>query len=163
MDSHLVTVEVSVEGLTGQGVQLDSFTLDENWLERLNTQAVQRRCTVEHDGVFRDGFFEDVPHFGALTLHHPLRGANVLSIGLLDQALHDEWLEQLQRHELRQTALVQFQLRADDNNRTAGVVHTLTQQVLTEASLLTFQQVREGLQWAVAGARDRASATAVIE
>ena len=163
MDSHLVTVEVSVEGLTRQRVQLDSFSLDEDWLERLNTQAVQRRRTVEHDGVLCDGFFEHIPHFGPLALHHPLRRANVLGIGLLHQALHDEWLEQLQRHKLRQTALVQFQLWADNNHRTAGVVDTLTQQVLTEAPLLTFQQVRERLQRTVAGARDGASATAVVE
>ena len=72
MHGHLVTVEVGVERLTGQRVQLDSFTLNQHRLERLNTQAVQRRRTVQHHRVLRNGFFQHVPHLGALAFHHAL-------------------------------------------------------------------------------------------
>jgi hypothetical protein len=47
VDSHLVTIEVSVERCTDEGVKLDRFTLDELWLEGLDTQTVQRWRTVE--------------------------------------------------------------------------------------------------------------------
>ena len=50
-------------------------------------------------------------------------------------------LKQFQRHLLRQTALMQFEFRTDGNNRTTGVVNTLTKQVLTETTLLTFEHI----------------------
>ena len=43
-----------------------------------------------------------------------------------------EGLEQLERHQLGQSALMQLELRADHNHRTAGVVDALAKQVLTE-------------------------------
>ena len=54
VDSHLVTVEVSVESRTHQGVQTDGLTFDELRLECLNTQTVQCRSTVQQN---RAGFF----------------------------------------------------------------------------------------------------------
>src|SRR5690606_22756229 len=81
----------------------------------------------------------------------------------VDQALDHERLEQLQSHLLGQTALVQLQLRADDDDRTAGVVDALAEQVLTEAALLALEHVAERLQRTVAGAGDGASTTAVVE
>ena len=47
-------------------------------------------------------------------------------------------LKKLKRHLLRQTTLVQFQLRPNDNYRTPRVVHAFAQQVLTEATALAF-------------------------
>ena len=46
--------------------------------------------------------------------------------------LHHERLEELEGHLLGQAALVQQQLRADDDDRTAGVVDALAEQVLAE-------------------------------
>src|SRR5690606_3369757 len=88
---------------------------------------------------------------------------DVLRVTEVDQALDDERLEQLQSHLLGQTALVQLQLRTDDDDRTARVVHALAEQVLAEATLLALQHVAEGLQGAVAGTGDGATATAVVE
>ena len=48
-----------------------------------------------------------------------------------------ERLEQLESHLLRETALIHLQLRTNDDNGTSGVVDALTEQVLTETSLLT--------------------------
>ena len=58
---------------------------------------------------------------------------------------------------------MQLQLRTNDNNGTARVVHALTQQVLAEAALLALEQVRQGLQRTVARTGNRTAAAAVIE
>jgi hypothetical protein len=50
------------------------------------------------------------------------------------QLAEDEGLEQLERHLLRQAALVQLERRADHDHRTAGVVDALAEQVLAEAA-----------------------------
>ena len=56
-----------------------------------------------------------------------------------------------------------FRFGPDHDDRTARVVHALAQQVLTEATLLALEHVRQRLQRTVAGARDRAAAAAVVE
>ena len=66
---------------------------------------------------------------------------DVLRVAQVDQALHHERLEQLQRHPLGQAALVQLELRADDDDRTAGVVDALAEQVLAEPALLALEHV----------------------
>ena len=68
MDSHLVAVEVSVEGGADQRVQLDGVAFDQNGLKCLNAQAVQGRCTVQQNGMALDDGFERVPHLGGSTL-----------------------------------------------------------------------------------------------
>ena len=59
----------------------------------------------------------------------------------IDKLLHDERLEQFERHELRQTALMQFEGRTTHDDRTAGVVDALTEKVLTESALLALKHV----------------------
>src|SRR5690242_21078470 len=51
--------------------------------------------------------------------------------------------EQLQRHLLGETALVQLQVRADDDDGAARVVHALSEQVLTEAAFLALEHIGE--------------------
>ena len=46
VNSHLVTIKVSVECGTDERVQLNCFTLHELRLKRLDTQTVQGRCAV---------------------------------------------------------------------------------------------------------------------
>ena len=70
VNSHLVAVEVGVERGAYQRVNLDGFTFDQDWLERLDTKTVQRRCTVQHDRVFLDDLGEDIPHFALATFNH---------------------------------------------------------------------------------------------
>src|ERR687893_479706 len=60
-------------------------------------------------------------------------------------------------------ALVQAQRRAGHDDRAARVVHALAQQVLAEAALLALEHVAQGLQGAVARARDGPAAAAVVE
>ncbi len=160
---HLVTVEVGVERGADQRVDLDGLALDQLRLEGLDAQAVQRRCAVEQHRVLADDLFEDVPHHRTRALDHALGRLDVLRVREVDQPLHDERLEQLQRHALGQAALVQLELRADDDDRTAGVVDALAEQVLAEPALLALEQVRQRLQRTVARPGDRTAAPAVVE
>ena len=160
---HLVAVEVRVERGADERVDADGLALDQDRLEGLDAEAVQGRCAVEHDRVLADDLFEHVPDHAAAAVDHALGALDVLRVVEVDQALHDERLEQLERHGLGQAALVQLELRADHDDRTARVVDTLAEQVLAEAALLALEHVRDGLQGAVAGTRDGAAAAAVVE
>ena len=163
VDSHLVAVEVGVESVADERVDLDRLALDEDGLEGLDAEAVQGRRPVEQHRVLVDDLLEHVPDLGDHRLDHLFRRLDVLHGFALDQLGHDERLEELERHQLRQAALVQPQARAGDDHRAAGVVDALAEQVLAEAALLALEHVGERLQRPVAGARDRAPATAVVE
>ena len=160
---HLVTIEVSVIGRTHQWVQLNRFTFNQLWLERLNTKTVKCWCTVQHHWVLTDNFREDVPYLWGFALNHFLRSFNGCRQTAVLQLGEDERLEQLQSHLLRQTTLVQTQLRTYGNYRTARVVNTLTKQVLTETTLLTFNHVCKRLQWTLVRTCDRTATTSVIQ
>ena len=161
--SHLVAVEVGVEGGADERMQLDGLALDEHRLEGLDAQTVQGWCAVQQHRMVDDDLFQHVPHVAGTAIDGTLGGLDVGGVLKLDQALHDEGLEQLQRHLLRQAALVQLQRRADDDNGTAGVVDALAEQVLAEAALLALEHIGDGLQRTVAGAGHGATATAVVE
>ena len=167
---HLVTVEVGVERRADERVDLDGLALDQLRLERLDTQPVQGGRAVEQHRVLGDDLFEHVPHVGvalvvvtAGALDLPLGALDVLRVVQVDQPLHDERLEQLERHLLGQAALVQLQLRADDDDRTARVVDALAQQVLAEPALLALEHVGQALERPVTRTGDRTSAAAVVE
>src|SRR5688572_18553239 len=82
---------------------------------------------------------------------------------MLLQPADDERLVQLQRDLLRKAALVQLELRADDDDGAGRVVDALAEQVFAEATLLALDHVRQRLQRTVAAAQHRAAAAAVVE
>jgi hypothetical protein len=61
------------------------------------------------------------------------------------------------------SALVELELGADDDDRAAGVVDALAQQVLAEPTLLALEHVAQGLQAMVARARDGPATAAVVD
>ena len=65
---HLVTVEVGVECRAHQRMQLDRLAFDQDRLESLDTQTVQRRRAVQHHRMLAYHLFEDVPHDRALPI-----------------------------------------------------------------------------------------------
>src|SRR5690606_7206070 len=75
----------------------------------------------------------------------------------------DERAVEFQRHRLGQAALVQLQLGTDDDHRTPGVVHALTEQVAAEATLLPLEHIAEGLEFAPSAAAERLPALAVVD
>ena len=163
MDGHLVAVEVGVERGADQRVKLDRLALDQHRLERLDAEAVKRRRAVEQHRMLADHLVEDVPDFLALFFD-PLLGlleGHRQTLGV--EARVDERLEQLERHLLRQAALVELQLRTGDDDRTARIIDALAEQVLAEAALLALEHVGQRLQRTLVGAGDGAAAAAVVE
>ena len=146
MDCHLVAIEVGVEGGTAQGVQTHRLPLNQLRLECLDTQTVQGRGTVHQHRMPFQYVFEDVPYHGILTFHNLLGRFHGLDNAAFQHLTDNERLEQFRRHILGKPHFVHLQIRAYHDNRTPGVIDTLTQQVLTETSLLPFQTVGQGFQ-----------------
>ncbi|CAB4615974.1 unannotated protein [freshwater metagenome] len=163
MDGHLIAVEVRVECGADERMDLDGLAFDEHRLERLDAETMQRGGTVEHDRVFLDDLFEDIPHLRTTTLDHALGRLDVLRQFGIDKLLHDERLEQFERHELGKTALVQLEGRATHDDRTTGVIDALAEKVLTEAALLALEHVGQRLQRTIARAGDRTATATVVE
>ena len=163
VDGHLIAVEVGVERGAGQRMQLDGLAFDQHGLEGLNSQTVQRGSAVQQNGVILDDFFEDVPHHRVLLLDQFLGLLDGGAMAALFQAMIDERLEQLQRHLLGKSALVQLQFGTDHDDGAAGVIDALAEQVLTETALLAFERIGERLERAVVRAAQHAATAAVIE
>src|SRR6218665_335570 len=119
MHRHLVTVKVSVERGAHERVQLNRLALHELWLKGLDTETVQRRRAVEQHRTLTNDHFQEIPHIGAEPFHHPLGRLNVLSVNEIDKPLDNERLKEFLRYLLRQATLVQFELRTDNDDRTA--------------------------------------------
>src|SRR3954464_15694199 len=160
MYRHLVAVEVSIERRATQGVDLDRLSFDQHRLESLNAEPVKGWSAVQKHRVVFNDLFQNVPNNRFLLLNHFLGLLDGCAVPSLLQPVIDEWLEEFERHLLRQAALVQLQFGADHDDRTSGVVDVLAQQVLAEASLLAFQGVGERLQWTVIRATQHAATPA---
>ena len=106
MDCHLVTVKVCVKCGTNQRMELDRLALYQNRLESLNSQTMQRRGTVQHNGMLFDNILQNVPHLRLKTLYHLLCIFDIVSRSIGNQLFHNKGLEQLDRHLLGETALV---------------------------------------------------------
>ena len=163
VNGHLVTVKVGVVRSTDQRVQLNSFTFDQYRFKSLDTQTVKGRCTVEQHWVFANYFGENVPNLWQLALDHLLGSLDGGRQTTHFQLAENERLEQFECHLLRQTALVQTQGRTYGNYRTARIVNTLTEQVLTETTLLTLDHIGQGFQRTLVRASDGTTATAVVQ
>src|SRR5271157_827481 len=95
---HLVAIEVCVECRTDQGVDLDRFALHQYRLKGLYAQTVQRRSSVQQNGMVLDDLFQDVPNDGLLRLYHFLCLLDGCAMSGLLQTVVNEGLEQLERH-----------------------------------------------------------------
>ena len=160
---HLVAVEVRVERRAHQRMKLYRLAFDQHGLERLNAEAMKRGRPVEENRVFANHLFQDVPDLGTLSLDQPLRGLDCRGETAKLKLSEDERLEQLQRHLLRQPALVQLQGRTDDHHRAPRIVDALAQQVLPEPALLPLDHVGQRLQRPLVRPGDGAAAAAVVE
>ena len=160
---HLVAVEVGVERRADERMQLDGLALDQHRLEGLDAEAMQRRRAVEQHRVLADHLIEDIPDLGLLLLHELLRLLHRGGVTLGVEPRIDEGLEQLERHLLRQPALMQLELRAHHDHRAARIVDALAEQVLAEPPLLALEHVGERLERPLVRACDDASAPSVVE
>ena len=106
---------------------------------------------------------KDIPYHSLLAVNNLLGALDGLHDTALNELTDDERLIELGCHELGDTALVHLQLRTYDDNRTRGIVHTLTEKVLTETTLLTLERVRQRLERTVHVALHGRRLAAVVE
>ena len=163
MDSHLVAVEVGVVRSTYQRMQTKRSSFHEDRLKGLNAETVKRGSTVQKDRVLFDNELQCIPYFGALLVHHLLRALDIVCNTVLNQLFHNERPEQFDRHLLGNTALIDLQIRTDNDNGTAGIVNTFSEKVLTETALLAFQHVGQRFQCSGIGTGNCSSAAAVVD
>ncbi len=90
MHSHLVAVKVRVEGGGDERVQLDRRAFDQDRLECLDAQAVQRRRTVQQHRSFADDAFERFPDLGTVALDQAACAFDVGGVVVLHQSCNDE-------------------------------------------------------------------------
>ena len=139
VNSHLVTVKVGIKRRTCQRMKLDSLAFDKFRLECLDTKTVKSWCTVEQYRMTLHDIFKDIPYYRFLAVYNLLGALYSLNDTALNELADNKRLVKFCRHVLRQTAFVHLQLRTYNNYRTCGIVYTLTQKVLAETALLTFE------------------------
>ena len=162
MYGHLISVEVGVEGGANERMQAYRLAFYEHRLKGLNAQAVQSRRAVQHDGMVLYYLLEYPPYFVAPALYEAARALHVRCKSALDKLVHDEGLEELERHLLRDAALIYLEVRPDDDDGTPRVVDALAEQILAEASFFTAQEVGEALQRPIAGSEHGLAAASVV-
>ena len=69
MDRHLVSVEVRVVCRTSQRMQLERTPFCQHRFKGLNTQAMQRRCTIQKNRMLFDDVLQDIPNLRLNTLN----------------------------------------------------------------------------------------------
>src|SRR5699024_8046449 len=144
-------------------METDRTSFHQRRLKCLYSQTVECRCTVEQYRVFLDDIFKNVPYFILHTFDLSFGIFDIRRILTFNKLFHDYRFEEVDRQFPRQTALLHLERRAYDDNRTAGIVDTLTEQILTETSLLTFEHVSEGFERTIARSCHRTATAAVID
>ena len=119
---HLVAVEVGVVRGANERVNANGFTLYQLRFKSLNRETVQSRSTIQEHRMAPGDLVENVPHFGRLAFNHLFRAAYRVDVPEIFQPTNDERLEKNQCHLLRQPALIELELRTDDNHRAARVI-----------------------------------------
>ena len=147
MNRHLVAVEVRVKRRTNEGVNFYRASLYEHGLECLYGETVKGGSTVQKNGVFLYNIFQYVPNEG---------------FSLFYEFFHYERLKELYRHFFGKSALIEFEFGAYDDNRTARIVYTFAEEVLTETPLLAAEHTRKRFKFAVGRTRKRLAAPAVV-
>src|SRR5919106_648169 len=141
-DGERMLLALSISTCASSCASIDSGTCTAIWSPSKSAlKAVQRGRAVQEHGVLLDDVLQDVPHLGPLLLHVLLGRLDGRGDPAVLQLAEDERLEQLQRHLLRQPALVELQVRPHHDDGAAGVVDALAEQVLPEAALLALEGV----------------------
>jgi len=124
-----------------------------NRLERLDAQAVERRRAVQQHRMLGDDLLEDVQTSGTIESTCFLAALMFWTDFRSTSRLMMKRLEELERHQLRQTALVQLSGSARRRSPSGPSSPRACEQVLAEAPLLALEHVGERLQRA--GCPDR--------
>ena len=141
--SHLVAVEVGIERRTCKRMKLNGLAFDHFGLESLNTETVKSRGTVEEHRMSFHHIFQNVPYHRFLAVDNLFGALDSLYNTTLNELADYKRLVKFRRHILGNTAFMHFQFRSDNDYRTSRVIDTLTEKVLTEATLLALERVGE--------------------
>src|SRR4051812_25791974 len=104
---------------------------------------MQSRGTVQKNRMLFHHFIENIPNFFFFLFHHLLCTFDGGDVTALFKLIEDERFEELERHLLRQAALVQLKVGTYYDHRTTGVVDALTEKILTETTLLTLEHIAQ--------------------
>ena len=146
VNRHLVAVKIGIECGTDKRMELDGASLNKNRFKCLNRKTVKGRRTVEKDRMLFDHIFKSVPYAGVNLIDLLLCIFNIGSLLRFHKTLHNKGFKEFESHFLRQTTLIYFQFRSDDNNRTSRIIDSFTEKILTETPLLTSEHLRERFQ-----------------
>ena len=127
MNGHLIAVEIRVVRRANKWMNPNRVPFDQFWLEGLNRQAMQRRCTIQQDRMFPSHFIQRVPYNRLFFLNHLLGRADRMNLSKLLQTTNDKRFEQHESHLLRQSTLVKLELRPDHNYGSTRVINSLAQ------------------------------------
>ncbi|MPM82856.1 hypothetical protein SDC9_129918 [bioreactor metagenome] len=127
-------------------MKLNGFSFDKLRLESLDTQTVKGRGTVQEDRVSFHHVLQDIVNHRFFSVNDLLGRFYRFYNTPFNEFTDDERFIKFSGHIFWNAAFVHFKLGADNDNRTGGVIHTLTEQVLAETSLLPFQAVGKRFQ-----------------
>src|SRR5690625_3562384 len=109
-------------------------------------ESVMCRRLFQHTRLSVNLIFQYFPYYLVSSVTYFLCAFNSLDISTLDQSSDDKRLKEFNRHLLRKSALMHFEFRPHNNDRTTRIVDPLTEQVLPESTALPFQHITEGFQ-----------------
>ncbi|MBA7675079.1 hypothetical protein ES703_83308 [subsurface metagenome] len=69
VNCHLVTIKISIEGSTYQGMELDGATINEHWFEGLHAKSVQGGSPVKQHWALLDNLLQYVIYLWISPLH----------------------------------------------------------------------------------------------
>src|ERR1700746_2227068 len=122
---------------------------------------MQSRRAIKQHGMTLGYFVKNVPDLRRLALDHLFRAAHRVHVTEVFQPPDNKRLEKHERHLLRQTALIQFQLRTNNDNRAARIIDAFAEQVLAETAALALEHVTERFESPIARSRHGATVPAV--
>ncbi len=108
-------------------MQFYRSSFHEYGFESLNTESVKSRSAVKQYGVVFYDFFENIPYHRFHSFNGAFCALNVVTDFFIHKFTEYERLKKFESHFFRQTALIKFKFRSYDDNRTSGVVDTLTE------------------------------------
>ena len=142
---HLIAVEVRIVCGTYERMNPDRVAFDKLRFKSLNRQTMQGRGAVKKHWMFAGHFVQCVPDNGLFPFDHLFRRADGMHLPQFFEAADNKRFKQNKSHLLRQSTLVELELRTNHDDGTSRVIHPLAEKVHPESSGLPLQHVRKRL------------------
>ena len=143
MHRHLVSVKIGIEGCTTKWMQTNRLTFDQNWTERLDTKSVKCWRTVQKNVFSVNHLVEHIPNFFISIFDDFFSALHIERIFSFNQFSNHKWFEKRQCHFFRKTTLIHFEFWTNDDHRTTRIIHAFSEQILTETTLFTLENIRK--------------------